>query len=154
MEKNNIADKLIPADPNVYTFLRIFTGLVILIRGINFIFVMVNLQSMIQQADVAVFTENSATLAVVIAFFNIACGLFILVGFVTRLSAIIQIPILVVATFFVNIRYLSENSFEFILSLVTLLLVIMVAYKGSGRFSADEYFRRGAALDRAGENRI
>ena len=91
----------------MYTFLRIFTGLIILIRGINFIFVMANLQSMIQQADVAVFTENSATLAVVIAFLNIACGLFILVGFVTRLSAIVQIPILVVATFFVNIRYLG-----------------------------------------------
>ena len=154
MEKNNIADKLIPADPNRYTFLRIFTGLVILIRGINFIFVMVNLKSMIQQADVAILTQNSAALSTLIAFLNIACGLFIIVGFFARLSAIIQIPILVVATFFVNIRHLGNNSFEFILSLVTLVLAIMVAYKGSGRFSADEYFRRGAALDRAGENRI
>ena len=109
---------------------------------------------MIQQADVAILTQNSAALSTLIAFLNIACGLFIIVGFFARLSAIIQIPILVVATFFVNIRHLGNNSFEFILSLVTLVLAIMVAYKGSGRFSADEYFRRGAALDRAGENRI
>jgi len=154
MEKINIADKLIPSQPNVYTFLRVVTGLIILTRGINFIFVIANLQSMIQQADIAVFTENSATLSFLIAFFDIACGLFIAGGFITRTSAIIQVPILFVAVFFVNIRHISDHPFEFILSLVTFFLTIMVAYKGSGPFSADEYFRRGAALDKSGENRI
>jgi len=77
-----------------------------------------------------------------------------MVGFVTRISAIIQVPILFVAVFLVNIRHIGTNSFEFLLSLVTLFLVIMVAYKGSGPFSADEYFRRGAALDKRGENRM
>ena len=154
MEKINIADKLIPNQPNAYTFLRIITGLIILIRGFNFIFLITNLRSMIQQTDVAVFTENSATLSLIIAVLNIACGLFITVGFVTRTSAIIQLPILFVATFLVNIRHIGQDTFEFILSLVALLLTIMVAYKGSGPFSADEYFRKGAALDKAGENRI
>jgi putative oxidoreductase len=153
METINIADKLIPARPTVYSFLRIITGLIILIRGFNFIFVIATLRSMIQ-ADVAVFAENSATLSFIIAVLDIACGLFITVGFVTRISAIIQIPILFVAAFLVNIRHIGENSFEFILSLVTFFLVIMVAYKGSGPFSADEYFKRGAALDKRGENRM
>ena len=153
METINIADKLIPAKPTVYSFLRIITGLIILIRGFNFIFVMATLRSMIQ-ADVAVFAENSSTLSFIIAVLDIACGLFITVGFITRISAIIQIPILFVATFLVNIRHIGENGFEFILSLVTFFLVIMVAYKGSGPFSADEYFKRGAALDRSGENRM
>ena len=153
METINIADKLIPATPTVYSFLRIITGLIILIRGFNFIFVMATLRSMIQ-ADVAVFAENSSALSFIIAVLDIACGLFIAAGFVTRTSAIIQIPILFVATFLVNIRHIGENSFEFILSLVTFFLVIMVAYKGSGPFSADEYFKRGAALDKSGENRV
>jgi uncharacterized membrane protein YphA (DoxX/SURF4 family) len=153
METINIADKLIPARPTVYSFLRIVTGLIILIRGFNFIFVMATLKSMIQ-ADVAVFAENSTTLAFIISVLDIACGLFIMVGFVTRISAIIQVPILFVAVFLVNIRHIGTNSFEFLLSLVTLFLVIMVAYKGSGPFSADEYFRRGAALDKRGENRM
>ena len=153
METLNIADKLIPARPTVYSFLRIVTGLIILIRGFNFIFVMATLKSMIQ-ADVAVFAENSTTLAFIISVLDIACGLFIMVGFVTRISAIIQVPILFVAVFLVNIRHIGTNSFEFLLSLVTLFLVIMVAYKGSGPFSADEYFRRGAALDKRGENRM
>ena len=153
METINIADKLIPARPTVYSFLRIVTGLIILIRGFNFILVMATLKSMIQ-ADVAVFAENSTTLAFIISVLDIACGLFIMVGFVTRISAIIQVPILFVAVFLVNIRHIGTNSFEFLLSLVTLFLVIMVAYKGSGPFSADEYFRRGAALDKRGENRM
>src|SRR4051794_19994107 len=127
MEQNNIADKLIPRNPNVYTFFRIITGLIILVRGFNFIFEMVNLRSMIQQADIAVFTENAATLSFIIACLDIACGLFITVGFVTRVSAIIQIPILFVAVFLVNIRHLGANTFEVILSLITFFLTIIVA---------------------------
>ena len=153
METINIADKLIPTKPTVYSFLRIVTGLIILIRGFNFIFVMATLKSIIQ-ADVAVFAENSATLAFIISVLDIACGLFIMVGFVTRISAIIQLPILFVAVFLVNIKHIGTNTFEFLLSLVTFFLVLMIAYKGSGPFSADEYFRRGAALDKRGENRM
>src|SRR5215831_14775613 len=106
METINIADKLIPARPTVYSFLRIVTGLIILIRGFNFIFVMATLRSMIE-ADVAVFAANSSMLSFIIAVLDIACGLFITVGFITRLSAIVQIPILFVATFLVNIRHIG-----------------------------------------------
>jgi uncharacterized membrane protein YphA (DoxX/SURF4 family) len=149
----NIADKLIPSRPNVYSFLRIITGLIILLRGFNFIFVIANLRSIIQ-ADVTVFAQMSSALALIIAILDIACGLFITVGFVTRTSAIIQIPILFVATFLVNIKHIGNNAFEFALSLLTLVLAIMVAYKGSGPFSSDEYFKRGAAVDRIDKNGI
>ena len=113
MEQNNIADKLIPGNPNTYSLLRIITGLIILSRGINFIFIMVNLKAMIQQADIALFTENSETLSVIIAMLDIACGLFITVGFITRTSAIIQLPILFVAVFLVNIKHIDEHVFSF-----------------------------------------
>lgn len=154
MDKKNIADKLIPNNPNTYSLLRIISGLILLTRGINFIFVMSDLKLMIQQADVAVFAEKSDALSLIIAFLDITCGLFITVGFITRVSAIIQLPVLFVAVFFVNMRHIGESSFEFILSLITFILIIIVAYKGSGPFSADEYFRRGAALDKRGENLI
>jgi putative oxidoreductase len=154
MENKNIADKLIPGDPNVYTFLRIITGLIILVRSFNFIFVIANLRSMIERADIAAFTANSSALSMIVACLNIACGLFITVGFISRVSAIIQLPILFVATFLINIKHLGDNAFEFILSFITLCLVIIVAYKGSGTFSADEYFRKGAAIDKRGENLV
>ncbi|MGN6211283.1 DoxX family protein [Parafilimonas sp.] len=150
MKTINIADKLIPNKPTSYSFLRILTGIIILLRAFIFIFVTANLQSIIK-ADITVFAENSSALSTIISILNIACGLFILVGFVTRISAIIQIPILLVAVFIVNIKHIGENPTEFILSLITLVLLFIVAYKGSGPFSADEYFRRGAALDKNNE---
>jgi len=153
METSKINDKLIPGNPSAYSFLRVLTGLIILVRGFNFIFVTANLKTMIQ-ANLSMLAENSGAWAMVIAVLEIACGLFITVGFVTRVSAIIQIPILFVAAFFINMKHLGGDSFEFILSLVALLLVIIVAYKGSGPFSADEYFKRGAAIDKGNENLI
>lgn len=147
MKTINIADKLIPNQPTLYSFLRIVTGLIILLRAFIFIFVTANLQSIIK-TDLTVFAENSSALSTIISILNIAGGLFILVGFVTRISAIIQIPILFVAVFIINIKHIGSNMPEFILSLVTLLLLFVIVYKGSGPFSADEYFRRGAALDK------
>src|SRR5215472_2697391 len=129
----NIADKLIPNRPNSYSFLRIITGLIILIRGFNFIFVMANLRSMIQ-ANVTVFAAQSSALALIIAIPDVACGLFIAVGFVTRTSAIIHIPVLCVATVLVNIKQIGNNALEFALSLNTFFLVIVMTYKGSGPF--------------------
>jgi uncharacterized membrane protein YphA (DoxX/SURF4 family) len=105
-------------------------------------------ESLIEQTGVGVFSENSGLLAYVITYLSLLCGLFILIGFITRISSIVLIPVLIVAVFFINIRRLDENIFEFILSLVALALLILFAIKSSGRFSADEYFRRGAAMDR------
>jgi len=48
----------------------------------------------------------------------------------------------------VNLKNISYNTFEFILSLIALILLILFAIKGSGTFSADEYFRKGAAIDK------
>jgi len=87
-------------------------------------------------------------LAFVIAYLSLLCGLFITIGLLTRVLSIIQIPILIVAAFFVNLKNISYNTFEFILSLIALILLILFAIKGSGTFSADEYFRKGAAIDK------
>jgi uncharacterized membrane protein YphA (DoxX/SURF4 family) len=68
-------------------------------------------------------------------------GLFIAVGLFTRTSSIVQIPILLIAAFFVNMKTTEKSSFELILSIIVLLLLILFAIKGSGSLSADEYFR-------------
>jgi uncharacterized membrane protein YphA (DoxX/SURF4 family) len=65
----------------------------------------------------------------------IACGLF------TRTSSIVQIPILVIAVFFINTRNHGNSTFEWILSIITLILLVFFAIKGSGALSADEFFR-------------
>ena len=133
---------------NWLTILRIVLGLIIFYKAINFIRNTEVLKSLIKETGIGVFSQNSEALAFVIAYLSLLCGLFITVGLFTRASSIIQIPILIVAVFFVNFKNMNYNAFEFILSLIALILLILFAIKGSGMLSADEYFRRGAAIDK------
>ena len=66
---------------------------------------------------------------------------FILTGLFTRTSCIIQIPILLVAIFFVNAKNIGQSGFELVISIVVLALMVLFAVKGSGTLSADEFFR-------------
>ncbi len=66
------------------------------------------------------FSESAEVLALVITYLGLLCGFFIFIGLFTRIAAIVQIPVLIVAVFFVNIRSSGENRFEFFLSLITL----------------------------------
>ncbi len=130
------------------TVLRVVLGLIILYKAITFIRNTVVLKSLIEETSIGVFTQNSEVLAFVIAYLSLLCGFFITVGLFTRVSSIIQIPILIVAAFFVNIKNMNYNTFEFVLSVIVLILLILFAIKGSDTLSADEYFQRGAARDK------
>lgn len=148
MIKENVNEITRTSQPNWFTLLRVALGMIIIWKGVNFIRNTAVAESLIEQTGVRVFSENSGLLAYVITYLSLLCGLFILIGFITRLSAMVMIPVLLVAVFFINIKRLDDNIFEFILSLIALALLILFAVKKSGRFSADEYFRRGAAMDR------
>ncbi|MHA4844871.1 DoxX family protein [Flavitalea antarctica] len=145
---NVILDNRVISQPNFYTILRIAGGIVLLYKSYIFIRNSVTASSQIEETGITMFSENAEVLALVITCLSLLCGFFILVGLFTRLAAIIQIPILAVAVFVINIKQLGNNSFEFALSMVMLVLLILFAIKGSGPFSAEEYFRRGAEIDR------
>ncbi|TKK70135.1 DoxX family membrane protein [Ilyomonas limi] len=130
------------------TVLRVVLGLIILYKAISFIRNTEMLKSLITETGIGIFSQNSEVLAFVIAYLGLLCGFFITVGLFTKASSIVQIPILIVAIFFVNIKNMDYNTFELVLSLIALILLILFAIKGSGTLSADEYFRRGAAIDK------
>lgn len=140
MPETNITEKT-NDQPRWLTALRIVLGLTLLWRAISFIRDTTILKSMIQETGVSVFSQNSGVLVFLITFFNLLGGLFISVGLFTRTSSIVQIPILIFAAFFVNIKTAGQSSFELILSILVLLLLILFSIKGSGSLSADEYFR-------------
>jgi len=139
--------KRIISPPNLFSFIRIAAGFILLYKSFNFIRDAAAAKMEIQQTGIGVFSQNAEALALVITYLGLLCGFFITVGLFTRVASVIQIPILIVAVFFVNIKNLGDNVFEFILSMIMLLLLVLFAIKGSGPFSADEYFRRGAASD-------
>ncbi len=127
------------------TLLRVALGIVLFYKGFVFIRNITELESLINQTGIGVFTSRDSMFALVVTFLTLLCGFFITVGLFTRFASVIQIPIMFVAILFVNIKNIDRDVFQLILSLVVLLLLILFAIKGSGTLSADEYFRRGAA---------
>lgn len=128
--------------------LRIVLGIILLSKAISFIYKSAELQSRIEATGITTFSQSAAVLGSAITYISLLCGLFIIIGLLTRIACMIQIPILFIAVFFVNIKDLHYNMWEFILSGIVLILLFLFAIKGSGRFSVDEYFRRGAMRDK------
>jgi uncharacterized membrane protein YphA (DoxX/SURF4 family) len=134
--------------PTWLTILRIALGIILIWKGINFIRDISVLKSMIEQTGVGVFSRSSGAIAAVVGILSLLCGFFITVGLFTRISSVVMIPIIFVAIVFVNMKNIERNAFELILTIIVLVLLVLFAIKGSGPLSADEYFRRGAALDK------
>jgi uncharacterized membrane protein YphA (DoxX/SURF4 family) len=141
MNESPVTEKTSASQPAWVTLLRIALGLVIIWRGIVFIRDTSLLEVLIQHTGIGGFSNNSQILAFIVSYLSLLCGLFIATGLFTKTSSIIQIPILVVAVFFVNAKNIGENTFELILSLIVLILLVFFAIKGSGTLSADEFFR-------------
>ncbi len=141
MEEKAITEKTNASQPKWLTIVRIALGFILFWKGINFIRDSSLLQSMIEQSGIGMFNNNSSVVAFIVTYINLLGGLFITVGLFTRTSCIIQIPILIGAIFFVNIKQTGNSGFELVLSIIVLVLLLIFAYKGSGSISADEYFR-------------
>ena len=140
MQESNVTQKT-QVQPLWTSILRIILGLILAWKGLVFIRDSALLEELINRTGVGVFSKNASTLAFVVSYLSLLCGLFIASGLWTRIMAIIQIPILIVAVFFVNMNQIETSTFEFIVSLITLVLLIFYAIKGSGTLSADEFFR-------------
>ncbi len=140
MQESNVTEKT-HVQPLWFLLLRIFLGLYLSWKGIVFIRDSALLEQLIQRTGVGVFSENSSILSFVVSYLSLLCGLFIATGLWTKISSIIQIPILIVAIFFVNVHRIDNGPFELVMSIITLILLIFFAIKGSGTLSGDEFFR-------------
>ena len=141
MIESPVTEKTNISQPAWLTILRIVLGIVLFWKAIVFIRDTTLLQTMIQNTGIGLFSKNAETIAFIVAYLTLLCGLFILTGLFTRTSSIVQIPILIVAIFFVNSKNIGQSSFELIVSVIVLILLIVFAAKGSGTLSADEFFR-------------
>lgn len=140
MQETKITEKT-HIQPRWLTIVRIILGLVLIYKGILFIKDTTLLQKLVEETGIGVFSKNTDALAFIIAYLSVLCGLFIACGLWTKISSIVQIPILIIAVFFVNIHRIDSSAFELVLSLITLILLFVFAVKGSGTLSADEFFQ-------------
>lgn len=75
------------------------------------------------------------------AFIHMTGGAMITLGILTRVSALLQLPLVFGAVFFVNILQSPLNT-ELWMSVICLGLLLIFVVIGSGRFSLDNYLRK------------
>jgi putative oxidoreductase len=147
MVKTIIAEKQGARKFNWFLVLRVILGLILIYKATTFIRNATVAQTLIERTGIGFFSKNADTFSLMVTSLSMLCGAFIVAGLLTRIASIIQIPILLVAVFFINMRNVGEGGFELLLSIFTLFLLFLFAVKGSGKPSFDNYFRRGAVID-------
>ncbi|WP_028667801.1 DoxX family protein [Runella zeae] len=119
--------------------IRIALGLLLFLKGVSFISDTSRLSQLISDHN----SFLSSVIAVhYVAFAHLMGGFLIALGCQTRTAVLFQIPILIIAVFFVNItKGFSFLNSELWLSVTTLILLIVFLVAGSGRFSMDEWMK-------------
>jgi uncharacterized membrane protein YphA (DoxX/SURF4 family) len=125
--------------PFLFVILRIALGLILAIRGIFFLTSIEPLFHLIKSSSLNELNMNMS-LALLVCWVHTLGGTFIILGFLTRLSAWAQIPILIGAIWFINLNpSLSVSYSELLLSLFVLILSVWFALAGGGKISMDHY---------------
>ena len=149
MELNTTKKNDANSQPKWLTLVRIILAFILLWKGFSFFKDSSRLESMMSGSGLDMFANNSQTLSFIITYLTLLGGVFIAVGFLTRIMCIIQIPILLGAIIFINGKAgMSFSNTELILSIIVLVLLLVFVVKGSGALSADEFFH---SYNKAGE---
>lgn len=143
MKQTDISTTTTARRPAWLIALRVLLGLILIWKGIVFIRDTALLKSLIENTGIGTFSQSADTFSTIVSILTLLCGIFIILGFFTRIASIVQIPILLVAVFFVNLKNVDRSGFELALSIIVLILLILFAIKGSGVISADKYFGTG-----------
>ncbi len=126
------------------SIIRIGLGILIFCKGIAIVSNTQALQDLLIQHNVFSFSGLMASVAIhVVGFVHLVGGILLAIGLLTRFAAVIQIPILLVAVFFVNVsRGFTMLNSELWLSLIVLLLLILFWVTGSGPYSVDQGMKK------------
>lgn len=121
----------------VLDLIRAYLGIGLFVRGILFITDAQGVQSLVNLSD---FSLLSGAVVHYVTFAHLFGGLLLAVGLLTRIAALLQIPVLMGALFLVHWEdglLAANQSLEF--SALVLFLLVVVFLLGAGRWSADFY---------------
>ena len=136
--------------PRWLIILRVALGLLLFAKGIMFIS---NASLLDRLLSNSAFASQTEWLQILIAWANLLGGFMLTVGLMTRLVALLQVPILVGAIVFINAQKggFAAGS-ELPLAFIALLLTIFFLIEGGGPLSMDNYFRKNQGKDSQGRN--
>ena len=126
--------------PNWVVILRVVLGVCLIYKGFDFIQHKDQLEAYFVQSKAL----KSLTWTIgMLPWIHIIGGAMILVGLLTRLMALIQIPIVLGAVVFVNMTEAAKvEQSELPFSFLMLVLVIVFFIEGGGYMSLDNYIRK------------
>jgi len=124
--------------PKILDILRILLGLSLLVKGIGFFNNAAYLRYLIIENQAIKQSPGIITAIIFyVTYIHLVGGTMILLGLFTRVAAILQLPVVFAAVFFVNILASYVNA-ELWLSILTLALLVLFTIIGSGPLSIDD----------------
>jgi len=131
--------RLYPLRSQAFDLLRIYLGFSLLIRGIFFIADSNHFIDLIGSNSSAFL--RSVFLLHYVALSHLLGGFMLLFGLLSRLGALLQIPVLVGAVFVEEMSGgLTSGTQGFEIAVLTLFLLVLIFLYGSGRISLDHFF--------------
>ena len=139
---HQIDDWSIKHHPKWLVALRAALGLVLFLKGISFIKNSTLLPQLLGQTAVS---QTAGWLADFIPWVHLFGGCLIIIGLFTRFAALLQVPILIGAVFFINAhRGVFAGNSDLLFSIIVLFLLIFFVIEGNGPFSFDNYLKNSA----------
>lgn len=125
--------------PKILDIIRILLGVFLFIKGWVFLRRFPFLRELIISTHAINLSPGVVTLIIYyVTLIHMIGGLLIFLGLLTRISSLLQIPVVFAAVFFVNIVNPYFNS-ELWLSILVLALLVLFVVIGSGPFSIDRF---------------
>lgn len=127
--------------PAMLDMIRIVLGIFLLLKGCAFMQHTGYLTAILQQQEWITLEPFMLTIIIdYVIFVHIAGGVLITLGILTRLSCLLQLPVIAAAVFMINLFQSSLNS-DMWLTLITCFLLIIFMITGSGPLSLDRYLK-------------
>lgn len=125
--------------PKFLDLIRVLLGVFLFFKGLGFMENSSGLKTMIEnQPDIAFSSGWLMALVNYVIFVHFVGGVLIALGLFTRFSALMQIPIVLGATIFINFLQSPFNT-NLLTSITALVLLIVFAVIGSGKWSLEWY---------------
>ena len=135
----NQLDRWSTTHPRLLLLLRAALGIALVSKGISFMSDMISLRALLSQSSLNFLPD---WVALVITWIHLLCGFLITIGLFTRLSALIQIPILIGAVIINASTGVFTPGSELLFSLLVLVLLILFVFEGGGELSLDDYIKK------------
>jgi putative oxidoreductase len=131
-------DKWSTTHPRLLLLLRAALGIALTSKGISFMSDSMSLKALLAESS---FRFLPDWIALLITWIHLLCGFLITIGLFTRLSALIQIPILIGAVIINLSAGIFTPGSELVFSLLILVLLVFFVVEGGGELSLDRFVK-------------